>query len=151
MLLVRAVLNRLIITASISGRCGYQLDQAAMDPAATSGHVSLLLQPASLSILRPDARSSRQRRAIFASVTAFALCCAVIWNSSFNFGEKRELLWDSSSSATGIAAAVRGSVPTADVEASAIMQTNGFYFDQDMGVPYMHGVERSGLVDPTLV
>ncbi len=98
-------------------------------------------------------RNENQRKAIFvgvsATLAALALIAVVTINGDSN---RKELLWNSAASPTGQAAAVRGSVSTADAEATAIMQTNGLRFDEDMGVPYTRdGVETSGHFDQTQV
>jgi len=98
-------------------------------------------------------RNENQRKAIFvgvsATLAALALIAVVTISGDSN---RKELLWNSAASPTGQAAAVRGSVSTADAEATAIMQTNGLHFDEDMGVPYTRdGVETSGHFDQTQV
>jgi len=72
--------------------------------------------------------------------------------ATMNGSSRTALLWDSMTSATGQAAAIRGSVSTADAEATAIMETNGLHYDEDMGVPYTRGgVETGGSFDQTQV
>jgi hypothetical protein len=100
------------------------------------------------SALRPDVRGLRVRRAICA-FSGLVLVVLIARNSGTN--SYNELLWDPSSSETGQAAAVRGSISTADAEATAIMQTNGIHFDEDMGTPYTRGIENRGEFDPTMV
>ena len=97
-------------------------------------------------------RSERQRKTIFAGISVVLCVLAVIALASINGGSRSELQWDSISSSTGQAAAIRGSVSTADAEATAIMETNGLHYDEDMGVPYTRdGVETSGSFDQTQV
>ena len=100
------------------------------------------------SALRPDVRGHRVRRGICA-ISGLVLVVLIARNGGTNSGN--ELLWDASSSETGQAAAVRGSISTADAEATAIMQTNGIHFDEDMGTPYTRGIENRGEFDPTMV
>ena len=87
-----------------------------------------------------------------ACVFALGLFLAVLRSmNSTDTSKIRDLLWDGSSSSTGRAAAIRGSVSTADEEAKAIMQTNGMHFDEDTGVPFANHVEQRGSFDAASV
>ena len=98
-------------------------------------------------------RNQSNRQVVFLGVSVALAALALIALVTINNGsERKELLWDDMSSPTGQAAAIRGSVSTADAEATAIMQTNGLHYDEDMGVPYTRdGIETSGHFDQTQV
>jgi len=98
-------------------------------------------------------KDQTNRQVLFLGVSVALAALALIALVTINSGsERKELLWDDMSSPTGQAAAIRGSVSTADAEATAIMQTNGLRYDEDMGVPYTRdGIETSGHFDQTQV
>ena len=116
-------------------------------PATTGMLAAELVAP------RIGQRPSHSRRLIsigvFATLGALAVLALVTTNQTPN--KASELLWDATTSGTGKAAAIRGSISTADQEATAIMSTNGAHFDEDMGVPYTRGVEPKGSFDQTAV
>ena len=111
-----------------------------------------MLQP---ELVRPlgHQRQPGQRKWIAGGMFVVLSALAVIALSAVDGGSRRqELLYADQTSPTGVAAAIRGSVSTADQEATAIMATNGMHFDEDMGVPYTRGdTETGGSFDQTAV
>ena len=99
-------------------------------------------------LVAPQQRSGRQRKTVFVSVSLALCVLAFIAVASLTGDSRSELQWDTMDSSTGQAAGVRGSISTADAEATAIMETNGQHFDEDMGVNYTRGgLETSGSFD----